>query len=73
VIHAAADLSTRDAYFALVDTLVPWPIVWVATCSATGVTNLAPFSFFTGVTATLPTVAFSIGPRTVRGPDGARS
>ena len=35
------------------------PIAWVSTIDADGVNNLAPFSFFMGVCADPPTIAFS--------------
>jgi len=70
VIKAAADQRTRDAYFLMIDTIVPRPIAWVATRSPDGVANLAPFSFFTGVTAAPPTVVVNIAPRVIRGDAG---
>jgi len=39
-------------------TILPRPIAWVATVSADGKTNLAPFSFFQGITANPPTLMF---------------
>ena len=69
----AATLSGRRAYQLLIDTIVPRPIAWVTTMSPDGVPNLAPFSFFTGVTARPPTLALSIAQRTERAPDGRRA
>lgn len=57
----SATASARDLYLTLISTLVPRPIAWVATRSAAGVPNLAPFSFFMGVVADPPTLAFSVG------------
>ena len=37
---------------------MPRPIAWVSTISPEGKTNLAPFSFFQGVTANPPTLMF---------------
>lgn len=39
-------------------TILPRPIAWVSTVSADGRANLAPFSFFQGVTANPPTLMF---------------
>jgi flavin reductase (DIM6/NTAB) family NADH-FMN oxidoreductase RutF len=39
-------------------TILPRPIAWVSTISAEGRTNLAPFSFFQGVTSNPPTLMF---------------
>lgn len=53
-----AKLSPRDAYQWMTSTIYPRPIAWVSTISAAGVTNLAPFSFFQGVTSNPPTLLF---------------
>jgi len=42
----------------MVSMIVPRPIAWVSTVSTTGVVNLAPFSFFNGVTARPPILMF---------------
>src|SRR4028119_457500 len=39
--------------------ITPRPIAWVSTISAKGIVNLAPFSFFNGVSASPPTLMFS--------------
>lgn len=51
-------LPLRDAYEWMVCTILPRPIAWVSTISPEGKTNLAPFSFFQGVTASPPTLMF---------------
>jgi flavin reductase (DIM6/NTAB) family NADH-FMN oxidoreductase RutF len=51
-------LSPRDAYQWMVGTILPRPIAWVSTIAPNGGTNLAPFSFFQGVTANPPTLMF---------------
>src|SRR5438445_324968 len=51
-------LSPRDAYGWMIGTILPRPIAWVATVSLEGRTNLAPFSFFQGVTSNPPTLMF---------------
>ena len=51
-------LSARDAYGWMIGTILPRPIAWVSTISADGKTNLAPFSFFQGVTSNPPTLMF---------------
>jgi flavin reductase (DIM6/NTAB) family NADH-FMN oxidoreductase RutF len=55
----AATLSSRDAYRLLIGSVVPRPIAWVSTVSAAGVGNLAPYSFFTAITSSPPTLCFS--------------
>ncbi len=51
-------LSPRNAYQWMTSTILPRPIAWVSTISPDGVTNLAPFSFFQGITANPPTLMF---------------
>lgn len=46
-----ATLSGRDRYKLLIGAVVPRPIAWVTTISATGVVNAAPFSFFNCLSA----------------------
>jgi flavin reductase (DIM6/NTAB) family NADH-FMN oxidoreductase RutF len=45
-------------YQHLIRVIAPRPIAWVSTISLSGLTNLAPFSFFTGVGANPPSIAF---------------
>lgn len=52
-------ISTQDAYKFLIGAIVPRPIAWVSTVSATGVPNLAPFSFFNAVCANPLTISFA--------------
>lgn len=55
-------------YQHLIRVIAPRPIAWVSTVSATGVTNLAPFSFFTGVGSRPPSVLFCPANRRDGGP-----
>jgi len=48
-----------DVYHLLVGLVTPRPIAWVTTRSASGVINLAPFSFFNAFGANPPVVVFS--------------
>ncbi len=52
-------LEPRFAYGWMSGLITPRPIAWVSTISADGRTNLAPFSFFNGVTSNPPTLLFS--------------
>jgi flavin reductase (DIM6/NTAB) family NADH-FMN oxidoreductase RutF len=58
-----ATCSPLERYLLLIGTVVPRPIAWVSTIDDNGRPNLAPFSFFMGVTASPPTLAISIGHR----------
>jgi len=54
------ELDKRNAYRLLTSLLVPRPIAWVGTRSDDGVDNLAPFSFFNGVSSHPPIVSISV-------------
>lgn len=51
-------LPAREVYGWMTHTITPRPIAWVSTVSPEGVTNLAPFSFFQGITSAPPTLMF---------------
>src|SRR5258708_32490373 len=53
-----ADLPPRVVYAWMTATILPRPIAWVSTISADGRANLAPFSFFQGITSNPPTLMF---------------
>jgi flavin reductase (DIM6/NTAB) family NADH-FMN oxidoreductase RutF len=57
----------RNIYKLMIGAILPRPIAFVSTISADGILNLAPFSFFTGVSANPPVIAFS---PTIRPTDG---
>ena len=61
-------LAPGAAYRWMIACVVPRPIAWVSTLSVAGVPNLAPFSFFGGVTSDPPIVMVSVGRRR----DGSR-
>lgn len=52
-------LAPHKIYQHMVRAITPRPIAWVSTASADGVLNLAPYSFFNGVSANPPSVVFS--------------
>ena len=47
-------------YKLLISGVVPRPIAWVSTVSDSGITNLAPFSFFNAVSSNPPCLSVSI-------------
>jgi flavin reductase (DIM6/NTAB) family NADH-FMN oxidoreductase RutF len=55
-----ATMSPPAIYKLMIGTIVPRPIAFVSTVSAAGVGNLAPFSFFNGVSSDPPCVVISI-------------
>lgn len=54
------ELEPRHAHDLLTSSIIPRPIAWVSTINGKGETNLAPFSFFTGVSWHPPVLAFSV-------------
>lgn len=58
-----ATLPPGQKYAWMIGVIVPRPIGWVTTRSAAGVVNLAPFSFFNGVSSDPPIVMLGIGRR----------
>jgi flavin reductase (DIM6/NTAB) family NADH-FMN oxidoreductase RutF len=56
-----AYLDPETAYRLITGVVVPRPIAWVTSLSASGVLNLAPFSAFTFVSPKPPMLAISIG------------
>jgi len=65
-----SQLAHREFYNILISAVVPRPIAWVSSLSASGQANLAPFSFFNAVCAKPPLLAFAPG---MRAPKGAVS
>jgi len=55
-------LSHRERYRWMTAAIVPRPIALVSTISEAGAVNLAPFSYFTGISSTPPILAISVGP-----------
>lgn len=61
-----SDLGGADGYKLTTGLIVPRPIGWIGTVSASGLPNLAPFSFFNAVSGIPPTFVFSPGRGTRR-------
>lgn len=55
-----AALSSRDSYRLMISCIIPRPIAFVTTLSREGVTNLAPFSFFNGVSSDPPVISIAV-------------
>ncbi|MFN8614432.1 MAG: flavin reductase family protein [Vampirovibrionales bacterium] len=64
-----SELSQKDKYKLLIGCVVPRPIAFVSTVSRAGLPNVAPFSFFNGVSSEPPCLMFSV---TYRGSDGQK-
>ena len=56
-------LEPPARYRLLIGTILPRPIAWISSVSAEGVANLAPYSFFAGVTAHPPTLVVGVAKR----------
>jgi flavin reductase (DIM6/NTAB) family NADH-FMN oxidoreductase RutF len=52
-------LPRKDVYRLMIDCIVPRPIAFISTINAQGIGNLAPFSFFNGVSSDPPTLVFA--------------
>ncbi|MEL7497243.1 MAG: flavin reductase family protein [Planctomycetota bacterium] len=61
-----ATVDTTTVYSTMIRAINPRPIAWVSTCSSAGVSNLAPFSYFSGVGSQPASLMFSV----VNLPDG---
>jgi len=55
-----AALPPRDVYRLMISCIIPRPIAFVTTLSRNGVSNLAPFSFFNGVSGDPPVISISV-------------
>lgn len=69
----ARKLDPRDAYRLMIACVVPRPIAWISSIDLSGRVNLAPFSFFGGVTSHPPIVMVSIGRRGEEHKDTAKN
>lgn len=61
--------SPRNVYKVMIGAIVPRPIAFVSTLGTDGIRNLAPFSFFTAISANPPVICFS---PMIRGSDSGR-
>jgi len=66
-----SELSHREMYNIILSSVVPRPIAWVSTLSASGQPNLAPFSFYNCVCVDPPLLAFAPGLRAPKEADSA--
>jgi flavin reductase (DIM6/NTAB) family NADH-FMN oxidoreductase RutF len=55
------DLEPSMVYKLMISAIVPRPIAWVSTISKDGILNIAPFSYYAGVSSVPPLVMISIG------------
>jgi len=69
VIVSPQEQDYRDIYKLMVGVIVPRPIAFVSTVSPDGIRNLAPFSFFTAISANPPVICFC---PMIRGEDASR-
>jgi len=66
-----SQIAHRELYNILISAVVPRPIAWVSSLSASGQPNLAPFSFFNAVCAKPPLLAFAPGMRSPKKSEAA--
>jgi flavin reductase (DIM6/NTAB) family NADH-FMN oxidoreductase RutF len=60
---SSSSLRASECYALLTAIVVPRPIAWVSTRDRSGHTNLAPFSYFSGVGSDPPMISISIANR----------
>ena len=53
------EISPVESYKLLIGSITPRPIAFVSSIDESGIYNLAPFSFFTGISANPPVIGFS--------------
>ncbi|WP_137597469.1 flavin reductase family protein [Paucilactobacillus kaifaensis] len=56
----ASELSTKEQYKLISGSVIPRPIAWVTSRGIDGTINLAPFSFFSGLSNQLPLLSLAI-------------
>jgi flavin reductase (DIM6/NTAB) family NADH-FMN oxidoreductase RutF len=56
-----ADKALTQRYQLMAQTIIPRPIAWILTQDAKGTLNIAPFSYFMGLSSEPPTMVVSIG------------
>ena len=60
-------IGATQAYFTMIQTVIPRPIAWVLSANVGGSFNLAPFSYFNAVCSDPPLLMISVGKK----PDGS--
>lgn len=55
-----SDVTSIERYKLMSQSIIPRPIAWVVT-EEDGIINIAPFSYFTGLSSNPPTIVFSVG------------
>src|SRR5262245_25201636 len=56
-------LDRRSAYKAMISLIIPRPIAFASTIGPAGNINVAPFSYFNGVSSAPPIISVSVGPK----------
>lgn len=60
-------LSPARRYYLMISCIIPRPIAWVGTLNADGSRNLAPFSYFNGLSTTPPLLGIGFAPHDDKG------
>jgi flavin reductase (DIM6/NTAB) family NADH-FMN oxidoreductase RutF len=61
-------IKQKDRYKLMAGGIIPRPIAWILTKSSDNVINIAPFSYFTGLSSNPPTLIVSIGHKSDKTP-----
>ncbi len=60
MLYDYADVKPLDIYKLMSRSIIPRPIAWIVTENG-GIVNVAPFSYFTGLSSNPPTMVVSVG------------
>lgn len=60
----ASDCSSKQMYHLMTQLIIPRPIAWVLTQNTNQTLNLAPFSYFNGISSDPPLLMLSVGKKT---------
>jgi len=61
IFNLKQDTKLNENYKLMAQTILPRPIAWVVTQNSDGTTNIAPFSYFIGLSSEPATVLVSVG------------
>lgn len=67
------ELDAKEKYRILTSSIVPRPIAWVSSINQKNIPNLAPFSYFTGVSIEPPLLLFAVERRNQEKKDTLRN
>ena len=61
MISDSSQFSKKEWYYLMTQTIIPRPVAWILSDNGDNTYNLAPFSYFNGVSSDPPVIMMSIG------------